>query len=208
MNADQIDMFGEGKSTEEIQLAKAIEVVECAGYRVVKCREDIRDLSIEHGYMVSEPPVLQHHVVTLADLRDHFFMRMWKKYPDKQMYYLENRYSEMRVIRLLVESIEEKGFSRTNAIKYGASIVDTIFNNADEFRFKKPIDLRVLGQKKSGWITAKAIEILNQKVEKYTEEQLRKRIKDMEKKLEDTVSNNLDELLEKVEANNGQEEGN
>ena len=194
----QLDLFGDGKSTEEVQLEKAIEVVECIGYRVVKTKEGSKELAMENGYAVSEPLVVNEQVVTLKDLRDYFFMRLWTKYPGRQTHYYENWQQEMRMTRLFVEAIELRGLNRSNAIQRGIEIIDTIFNHEEEFRFKNPISIKVLGQGKAGWITGKAIEILNQKLEHRIKAELRQKVEELEDELVQDLEDNLDELLAKV----------
>lgn len=205
MNTDQFDMFGAGKSTDEIQLEKAIEVIKCAGYRVVKTKEESKDLAIEHGYAVSEPRIVNERVVTLKDLRNYFFMRLWTKYPGRQARYYENWQQEMRMMRLFVETIELRGLNKASAIQRGIEIIDTIFNHEEEFRFKNPIDIRVIGQGKAGWITGKAIEIMNKQQDKRIEAETRFKAEELEYELErdlekqSFIDNKLDDLIAKVE---------
>ena len=201
----QLDLFGDGKSTEEVQLEKAIEVVECIGYRVVKTKEESKELAIEHGYAVSELLMVNDRVVTLKDLRNYFFMRLWTKYPGRQTDYYENWQQEMRMMRLFVEAIELRGLNKSNAIQRGIEIIDIIFNHEEEFRFKNPISIRVLGQGKSGWITGKAIEILNNRLEKRIEAELRQKAEELEYELardlekQSFIDNKLDKIIAKIE---------
>ena len=200
----QLDLFGGGKSIDEVQLEKAIEVIECAGHRVVKTRQESRDLAIENGYAVTEPRIVNERVVTLKDLRNYFFMRLWTKYPGRQTHYYENWQQELRMIRLFVESIELRGLSRSNAIQRGIEIIDTIFNYEEEFRFKNPIDIRVLGQGKAGWITGKAIEIMNKQLEKRIESEMKQKAEELEDKLardlekQSFIDNKLDNLIANI----------
>ena len=201
----QIDLFGGGKSTDEVQFEKAIEIIQCAGYRVVKTKEESKDLAIEHGYAVSEPRIVNEQVVTLKDLRNYFFMRLWTKYPGRQTHYYENWQQELRMMRLFVEAIELRGLNRSSAIQRGIEIIDTIFNYEEEFRFKSPISIRVLGQGKAGWITGKAIEILNKQLEKRVESEMRQRADRLEDELaqelelQTYMDKNLDKIIASLE---------
>jgi len=214
MNADQLDMFGEGKSTEEVQLEHAIEVVELAGYRVVKDQEGAKELAIEQGYVVVDYPIIGNEkVITLTDLRNYFYARLWQKYPGRRSQHRENPAYELRMIRLFVESLEDRGFNRMKAVQYGVDIIDTIFTHETEFSFKMPIAMRVLGQGKSGWITSKAIEILDKKYDKRRELEISAETGAMEdilaQELESQtyVDENLDRILADMEAKDGQKEG-
>ncbi len=213
MNADQLDMFGGGKSTEEVQLERAIEVVELAGYRVVKDREGAKELAIDQGYVVVEYPIVGNDkVVTLIDLRNYFYARLWAKYPGRRSQHRENPAYELRMLRLFVESLEGRGFSRMKATQYGVDIIDTIFVHENEFNFKMPIAMRVLGQGKSGWITSKAIEILDKKYDKNRELEtkvkadLLEEFMAVELGLQTHVDENLDRILAGMEAKDGKKE--
>jgi hypothetical protein len=113
------------------------------------------------------------------------------------------------MIRLFVEAIEKRGLNRSRAIQRGVEIIDVIFNNEEEFNFRNPIDIRVLGQGKSGWITGKAIDILNRKSEKRAEAEMRKKADELEDELMQDleisayVNKNLDKILAEMEEKDG-----
>ena len=205
MNTDQFDMFGNGKSSDEAQLERAIEVVQCAEYRVVKSAEDIKELAIEAGYKVTDPIVINSRIVNLVDLRNYFFKRLGDRYPEKHLYYVDNRQNELRLIRLFVEAREKTGLNRFHAIQECISIIDTVFDHEKEFNFKRPIDIRLLGQAKAGWVTQKAICILTRKQEEKESEKFKKLVDEIESEgvnLQEK-SNELGRLLSKMEVNNG-----
>jgi len=206
MKQDQQDLFSEGKSVEEAQLDIAIKIVEKAGYRVMRDAEEAKKIAIESGYQVTEPILVNDKVITLKDLRNYFFMRLWNKYPDRNRYYVDNIKNEFRLMRLFVESREEKGLNRFNAIQQCVAIIDTIFDHEKEFNFKNPIDIRVIGQAKASWITEKALQIINNTLLKEKENEANRKIEEMEDNKEIDLlkkSEELSELLAKMEANNG-----
>jgi hypothetical protein len=94
MNTDQYDVFGGDKSVDEIQLERAIEIIEAAKYKVAKTRDDVKQLAIEHGFKVSDPPIVNEKVISLKDLRNYFYMRLWTKYPDRQLYHVEGNWQK------------------------------------------------------------------------------------------------------------------
>jgi len=206
MDLYQQDLFGAGKSVDEVQLEEAIK----SGRRVVEDLEDIRKLAIESGYQVTEPLIFNDGVKTIKDLRNYFFMRLWSKYSNRQQYYVNNLKNELRMIRLFIESREKKGLNRFNAIQQCVSIVDIIFEHEEDFCFRDPINIGVLGQAKSSWITEKAIYILNTKLQKEEELEVERMIDAIEasKKIDlKARSRELAELLVNVEAQNGKKEG-
>jgi len=207
MNIDQMDAFGGGKSVDEVQLDNAIEVLQKAGYMVARTAEEAKEITINCGYKVSDPAVINDRVVNMLDLRNYFYMRLWGKYPNRQSHHIEgNIKNEMRAFRLFVESREKTGLNRYNAIQECVEIIDTIFNHVDKFKFKKPIDLRVLGQGKAGWITHKAILIMNDERQKRRENEIKEMMDKHDEEVEidlNEKANELDTLLAKMEANNG-----
>lgn len=210
MDLDQQDMFGNGKSTEEIQAEESIKLLEKLGYRVSKTAEEAKAIVVECGYQVTDPLLVNNKVVTLTDLRNYFFMRLWSKHPSGQQYSVDNIKSDLRLIRLFVEAREEKGLNRFNAIQQCVAIIDIIFNYEEEFCFKEPISIGVLGQAKSGWITEKALYILNTNLRKEEELEIERRVDEIEASVKIDLkvrSKELAELLANVEADNGKKEG-
>lgn len=204
MNTDQYDAFGGDKSVDEIQLEKAIEILYKNGYKVAKTAEEAKELAVQAGYSVADPLVVNEKVVTLKDLRNYFYMRLWSKYPGRQLYHVDGNWEkEMRLIRLFVESREKTGLNRFNAVQECVAIIDIMFNHEEEFKFRNPIDLRILGQGTAGWITQKACMILNEKLHKQQAEEVEKKIQEFEDNYTldlDKKANLLDELLSKMEA--------
>lgn len=205
MNLDQQDLFGD-KSTDELQLEEAIRLVEKAGYRVARDAEEARKVAVESGWQVTEPILVNNKVITLKDLRNYFFMRLWTKYPNRYKYYVDNIKNEFRLLRFFVESREEKGLNKFNAIQQCVAIIDAIFDYEEEFNFKTPIDIRVIGQAKAGWITEKALQLVNNNLLKSREKEAERRIAEMEDNREINLkekAKELDEMLANMEANNG-----
>lgn len=210
MNLDQPDLFGGGKSTEETQVEESIKLLEKLGYRVSKTAEEAKAIVVECGYQVTDPILADTKVVTLTDLRNYFFKRLWSKHPSSQQYSIDNIKSDLRLIRLFVEAREEKGLNRFNAIQQCVAIIDVIFNYEEEFCFKEPISIGVLGQAKSGWITEKALYILNTNLRKEEELEIKRRVDEIEASVKIDLkarSNKLAELLANVEADNDKKEG-
>jgi hypothetical protein len=206
MDLDQQDLFGGGKSVEEIKVEESIKFLEKLGYRVSKNAEEAKQIAIESGYQVISPILFNSNVKTIKDLRDYFFMRLWSKYPSRQKYYVDNIKNELRIIRLFIESREKTGLDRFNAIQQCVAIIDIIFEYEDEFCFKDHIGIGILGQAKSGWITEKAVHILNTILQKEEEREIERKIDEIEssKKIDlKVISKKLAKLLVNVEAGNG-----
>lgn len=209
MDLDQSDIFGNGKSQDEVRIVSAIKFLKENGYRVLDTSkpEDAKAAAVEAGYKVSDPIFVNGGVKTLKDLRNYFYMRLWKKYPQRQAYHVDMGVDkEIRLFRLFVESRESTGLSKLNAIQECVAIIDIIFDHEDEFGFRDPIDVRVIGQGKAGWITRKAVFILNRKVQEAMQRKFNKMVEKYEQdekiNLEEKASE-LDSLLSGMEDNNG-----
>jgi len=206
MNLYQMDAFSKDESVDEVRLKEAIKIVESEGYHLIKTAEDAKKKAIEAGYHVTDPLMINNKIVTLKDLRDYFFMKLWTKYPENQKFYVSNFKTEFRLIRLFVESREKTGLNRFYAIQECISIIDIIFEHIKEFNFKSPIDIRVLGQAKSSWITEKALYILNNKRLEEEKKKMDRKIEEIERHKEINLeerSKQLEELLINMEDNNG-----
>jgi hypothetical protein len=206
MTKDQVDMFGNGKSVEETQIEDAIEFLNKHGYAAIKTAEEAKEEAIRAGYRVSDPLKVNDKVINLTDLRNYFYMRLWKKYPDRVKYYSGDPRQEIRMCRLLVEAREQTGLNRRNAIQESVAIIDIIFDHEEEFNFKKSITINVLGQGAAGWITQKALLILSRELEKETEARIEKEMIEAEKDMKMDLSkqsDKLDKLLTIMEVNNG-----
>lgn len=205
----QIDAFSNGKSNTEAQIESAKLLLLKYGYKVIKTAEEVKELAIESGYKVSDPVVVDDKILTLKDLRNHFYKCLWSKYPNRQSHYLEGSWkSELRIFKLFVEARESSGLNRFNAIQECVRIINTIFEYSDQFNFKNPIDIRVLGQDKSGWITQKALFIINSQYAKSQEQETDELVNKIDEDYTNRIdlkskASELDALLSKMEGNNG-----
>lgn len=200
-----LDLFESGKSNEQAQIDNAITLLTKKEYRVIKTAEEAKKVAIEFGYKVSDPIFANDKIVTLKDLRNYFYMKLSQKYP-RNTYMDLGWQRELRMLKLFVESRESTGLNKFNAIQECVAIIDVIFDHETEFGFKTPIDIRVLGQGKLGWITQKALSILNNKIQQLQEQSVDKLIerKDIERKIDlKSKALELDELVKEMEANNG-----
>lgn len=209
MDLNQFDIFGNGKSQDESRIQSAIELLTSNGYRVLDTSkpEDAKAVAIEAGYKVSDPICVDEKVRTVENLRNYFYMRLWKKYPHRQSYHVDMGLDkERRLFNLFVGSREVTGLSKLNAIQECVAIIDIIFDHEEEFGFRDPIDVRVIGQGKAGWITRKALFILNRKVQEAMHQKFNRMVEKYEQEekinLEDKASE-LDSLLADMEDTNG-----
>jgi len=185
----QQDVFNPNMSPEEIRIAEAKMILIKAGYKIV------------------EPLVVNESVNNLSKLLNYFYMRLFTMYPGKQLTTIKNFQKDMKLISKFVEA-RKVNMNEQAAIQECVAIIDAIFDYSWEFNFKQPITIGVLGQVKSGWITEKAIFILNRELVKKDEEEVERRMKEVEDGYEEKVdvkktADRLDKILAKMEESNG-----
>jgi len=185
----QQDVFKPGMSSEEIKIEEAKKILIGAGYKIV------------------EPLVVNESVNNLPKLLNYFYMRLFTICPDKQLTTIKNFQKDMKLIKKFVES-RKINMNEQAAIQECIAIIDVIFDYTWEFNFKRPITIEVLGQVKSGWITEKAVFILNRELAKKDEEEAEKRIEEIQDVYEEKIdlkktADRLDKIVAKIEENNG-----
>lgn len=164
---------------------------------VVACKEFLK----YKGYRIIDPIVGVSGVLTIKDLVDLFYNLKEYNHPEEASSY-RNIKLDLRNIKLFVEARMKAGnITREQALKECALIIRTLFTHEKEFKFKYPITIFSLGQKKSGWITEKALTIINKvlynKKEKEAED-LRQSVLDKQD-LDKIGFNDFDDILKKME---------
>lgn len=150
-----------------------------------------------NGFKVVSPNKWRHNINKLDDLWRFFYTFSDRKHPE-----LINAYRNLQKDRAIASKfvksrMEATGFSKENAMNECAEIIETIFEHEAGFKFKIPISFGLLGQNNCGWITDKAIQIMNKKRLQEKEERRIERIKKMDEKYESESEGfgDLDELL-------------
>ena len=169
--------------------------------------EEAKKILIEAGYKIADPLVVNESVSNLPKLLNYFYMRLFTKYPEKQLTTIKNFEKDMKLTGRFVEA-RKVNMNEQAAIQECVAIIDIIFDHEEDFNFKQPITIGVLGQAKSGWITEKAVFILNRELVKRDEEEAEERIKEIEDSYEvdpKKTEDRLDKILARMEGNNGYE---
>lgn len=172
---NNVDLFAGDKSADEIRI------------------EESKRILMDYGYKVVEPLEINNNVKSIIDLKKYFYARLWNKYPDRMQYYIQHYKEEIKIVSDFVKSREENT-NRNTAIQECIAIIDTIFDNEEDFKFQKPlISVSIL---RMGWVINLALSIMNVKKSK-EEETLRVK---MEKEIEDKYMEDNYELVLKIKA--------
>jgi hypothetical protein len=135
--------------SELIKVCK--EFLEKKGYKTVRCHYTFPKINKS---------------TDLIDLFDALFMR---HHPDLLAPYRKQSISRSIAKRFVDSRIKAGSLSKEQALLECAEIINTIFRHEDEFNFTMPLSFGMLGQENCGWITDKAIQIMNRKKAKEDE---------------------------------------
>jgi len=164
---------------------------------IVACKEFL----IYMGYKVVNPIECSYNVKKLDDLIHLFYRLSDTKHPELINSYRDIAKDRILAKRFIESRIEASNINKKEAIKECAEIINAIFRHEEEFNFEIPITFGVLGQKNCGWITDKAIQIINKK-KLNSEEERREELIDAFEKIyneeEDNGFGDLNDILKKL----------
>jgi hypothetical protein len=187
MTEDQQDAFAED-SVKEAQIEAA------------------KNILMEQGYRIIPPVVVNAEINNQKKLRHYFYMRLDTKYPDRRSERTPNTLMDVKMISALVKARMDTGLGEQAAIQECVAIINAIFDYEKEFKFKYPIkDTRILGQNKLGWVTSKALALIDDKRKEAEHKKIRENAERAELSNEvdrEEVGDRLDALLKRMEANN------
>lgn len=162
------------------------------------------DFLTYRGYRVVKSQKYVHTKVDNTKGLVELFYSLLDKKLDGMNYFDSYRNSlaqDLATAKRFVESrMEANGVGRDVALKECANIIQTVFRNYDEFKFKYSISFSIFGQKKMGWVTEKALQILNRSIEEDVRDRAEARIQETlaQQANEMLGYSDLDELLEKI----------
>ena len=107
----------------------------------------------------------------------------------------------MAVAKRFVESrIAVTGANKEYALNECGEIIRTIFDHYDDFNFKYDINFSIFGQGNLKWVTDRAIQLMNKRLEEKEEEDAEKlRQKALAHYEETTPATDLDDILKMME---------
>jgi len=181
LETQQGTLFGSENPPFELLEDACVEFLKYKGYKIVK-------------------PLSRFDVKRLDDLIYLFYAYSDLKHPE-----LINNYRNLSRDRALAKYFvtareEASNMCRKAAMDECAEIIATIFEHEVEFNFKIPLTFSVLGQKNCGWITEKAIQIMNKKRMNKDEERREALIASLDKKYDAEPGGfeDLDEILKNL----------
>lgn len=145
-----------------------------------------------------------------GDLIELFDALMTRHHPDLVAPY-RRKSVDGAIAKRFVESRMSSGDkTKKQALSECAEIISTVFKHESEFNFNMPLTFSVFGQANCGWITDKAIQIMNKK--KAKEDELRAEVAQeaclnyyIEKHGEDSIGFDIDKIIKNMGEHNGKE---
>lgn len=156
------------------------------------------------GYKIVKPVECICNVKTLAELVCFFYSLLDLKHPECVNSYRNEVKDRVIAKKFIAARMNISNTNKQEALKECVQIIKTIFDYEDEFHFKYELNFNIFGQDKMGWITDKAIKIINRELKYKIESDAEIRREEMIK-AQDTENlgfDNLDEILEKLEKKN------
>lgn len=130
---------------------------------------------------------------------------------DKHLLPYSNTKRDRAVAKAFVENrMKHDKISYETALQQCGLIIQTIFTRKDIFRFENPPTFGILGQAEMGWVTDRAVQLINKEITKDIETETEKAVDEMTKEIEEKyqMTRSLDELKairEKLEDQYGEE---
>jgi len=176
--SQQGDLFGNKKAFTKSSVDVAVEFLKGQGYSV-------------------RPPMGYPVKITKLDGLLSMFYGLLSDIYELHLLPLPNKKKDRAVAKAFIESrMEIDNISRDTALQQCGLIIQTIFKHPEVFKFETPPTFGILGQKQMGWMTDRAIQIINKKIAKDKEISLKTAVDKMTKRIEDNyhMGFSLDEL--------------
>jgi hypothetical protein len=121
------------------------------------CKEFLLDL----GYKVVNPVNYKFKVTRIEDLFNLFYDRLEYYHPEMTGVYRNLNRDRATASRFVEARAKASGIDEKYALSECAEIILTVFEYEDEFNFNLPLTFEMFGQVNCGWITDKAVRIMN-----------------------------------------------
>jgi len=192
--SQQGDLFGDRQSVAD----KSAEV----------CVEFLRG----QGFSVRKPVPYPTKITKLDDLLTMFYAIVRDTYTSNITPYY-NMKKDRAIAKQFVENrIEQDGIDRSNALQQCGLIIKTMFDHPEIFKFETPPTFGIFGQAEMGWVTDRAVQLINKEIAKDVASATERAVNKMSKEISEkypTMGYSLEELLsfrDKLEDQYGKKE--
>lgn len=136
------------------------------------------------NYSVRPPLSYPAKITKLDDLISIFYVFLNNTY-EKHLLPSSNTKRDRAVAKAFIEKrMETDNISRSDAMQQCALIVQTVLRTPEVFKFESPPTFGIFGQAEMGWITERAVRIINDKISKDEEAKAERAANKMTEKIE------------------------
>lgn len=123
------------------------------------------------GYTVVVPKIFKRKMKSIDDLIRYFYLLANSKHPENYATSYNNS-KDRSIAKQFVEGrMNITGAGKDYALNECGEIISTIFDNYDEFNFTYVLSFSIFGQDKLKWVTDRAIQIMNKKLQEQEEKE-------------------------------------
>ena len=166
-----------------------------------------KEFLIFMGYKVVDPVKKTFNVKNINDLITLFYAYLDYKHPELSDAHRNVKKDRAIAKRFLEARMEIGNLNKEYALDECAQIIKTVFDREPEFNFTIPLSFGMFGQESVGWITRKAVELMNagkeeskkKRIEEIQDRHIQKYLKNHG---EESLGFDVDELLKKLEKGN------
>jgi len=158
------------------------------------------------GYSVSPPHKYPLKITKLDDLIAMFYGSIRNSYP-KQMWSYSNDKQDRAIAKKFVDGrMKDDGLSKETALEQCGLIIRTVLSRSDIFKFDTAPSFSIFGQANMGWITERAVQIINKQIAKEAAIATERAVDEMTAKIEEKYQNTGFSLAELTAMNKKLEE--
>lgn len=156
-----------------------------------------------NGYSVKEPIEYPNKIKNLNELISLFYILFQQHYPDYNVPFAGSG-RDKKIAKLFIESrMLSDGISKHKAIEQCATLIETVFKHKELFNFDSPPNFGIFGQQNMGWVTTKAIDLLNKDLAKLQKARIEKMVEEQTALVEKTMKplwteEEIDKALERL----------
>jgi hypothetical protein len=122
---------------------------------------------IHMGYKVIDPIKYTYpNIEKLDDLFYLFYALLEYNHPELVDAHRNMNRDRALAKRFLDSRMDAGNLNKKQALCECAEIINTVFDREDDFNFNLPLSFEMFGQQSAGWITKKAVDIMNSEKEK------------------------------------------
>jgi len=192
--AEQGDMFGDKRA-----LAKGMTEL---------CEEFLK----AQGYSIGKPHQYPLPIKQIDDLLKQWYTGIRPKFPNHLWSHSDEKQDRAIAKAFVERRAKEDCISRETALQQCGLIIQTVLDRPDVFRFETAPTFGIFGQAEMGWITDRAIEIINKRIADYEAIETEKSVEEMTERIEKDFPNlgysleELQEMNKKLEEQYGKKE--